>query len=98
MRYDSRMNRPPWIHTAQAAALARTGQFDPRIFTTAPVAVQEPPIVTNLREGLKEITWPLILTGLFLGVFTGLGTTVGSAVGSMIVNRFVAPPRRGRRR
>ena len=91
----------PQLPSSTLATLTTTGQLSPRLFTTAPVPAEEPRIVGDVREALKEITWPLILTGLAIGVFTGLGTTVGSALGTMFVERVIAPaPRaaRGRRR
>lgn len=45
-------------------------------------------LLAEFREGFRQITPALILTGIAIGIASGLGSTVGTAVGTYFVGRF----------
>lgn len=92
-------NAPAPSTPATAPALSTLASQIPLPSYVAPfTTVQEPPIVTEIRQGFKSVTWTLILTGVAIGLTSGFASTVGTALGTVVVRRFGHVRRGGRGR
>lgn len=91
-RYPPQPLYPP---QPSAGAFTRVGaNGDPP--PTPEQRAQQKQLFAEWREGFKQITPALILTGIAIGIASGAGSTIGAAIGTYLLQRF-SPGRRDRR-